>query len=79
VGAKAWNVFRVIQSSPELFNRLYNSPTTSNKKQVFARVVKTLLERDSALPGILVTALHCSNGHDFCSGIASRMFNCLSR
>jgi hypothetical protein len=79
VGIKARNIFDVIQNFPHLERQLICSDDCgSNKKLVFAMIVRLLLEEDYALPGIAISQLECEKGHDFCSGIAGRLFNAMA-
>jgi hypothetical protein len=85
MGQKAWLVFEVIDKSPLIEAKFWQKDCGgSNKKRAFACIVKSLLEKDG-VEGALeeermaVTQLECSYGHDICSGLAARLFSCMSK
>jgi hypothetical protein len=78
VGIKAWVVYQIIDHSPLIRKQFLSEACGTNKKQVFAHIIKTLLQRDSAESGVVVTQVACAQGHDLCSGLASRQFSCMS-
>jgi hypothetical protein len=80
MGMKAWVVFEAVENSPILRKEFWREECGgSNKKTVFARIVKSLLEKDGAEEGVAVTTLQCSNGHDICTGLAARLFSCMTK